>query len=173
MPHPYSQNLLAEQKKSVKKLVEYITRYAAHPPIAESRILNVDYENNTVTFYYEPHEEDQKEAKDKVGKTEVTTSTDEFVELLIQHIPDFKFHNIRHYGFMSNASKIDTSKVRKLYTKKHIDKLQISLKYLYRLYECFKYNPILCSYGEYMVFNREISYFGGGWLWNIKLIKQH
>ncbi len=107
----------------MKKLVEYITRYAAHPPIAESRILNVDYEKKTATFYYEPHEDDRKEAKDKAGKAEVTMSTDEFIGLLIQHIPDFKFHNIRYYRFMSNASKIDTSKVRKLYTKKHIDKL--------------------------------------------------
>ncbi len=146
-------------KEPVKELVGYITRYDAHPPIAESRITNVDYDEDTVTFFYEPHEDDQKESKDKVGKVEVTLSSNELIGLLIQHIPDFNFHNIRYYGFMSHASKIDTSNVRKLYPKIHINILIINLKYLYRFYECYKYDSLLCECGEYMVFNKELSYF--------------
>lgn len=37
-------------KNPVKELVEYITRYADYPPIAESSVLDADYEKNTVPF---------------------------------------------------------------------------------------------------------------------------
>ena len=43
---------------SVKKLTSYIARYASHPAIAESRILKVDYSNATITYFYDPHEDD-------------------------------------------------------------------------------------------------------------------
>ena len=44
--------------KDIVTLTNYIARYASHPPISEKRILEFDEIKNTVTWYYDPHEDD-------------------------------------------------------------------------------------------------------------------
>ena len=65
-------------------MTEYIARYVSHPAIAESRITNVDYINDTITYYYDPHEDE----KDKAGRQYLTESVYIFIGKLIKHIPD-------------------------------------------------------------------------------------
>lgn len=75
--------------------VNYILRYAGRPVMAQSRIKN--YDGNTVTFTYTPHDSDQLVTE--------TVSAHEFIARLIIHIPDREFKMIRYYGFYSSASK--------------------------------------------------------------------
>jgi hypothetical protein len=63
--------------------------------MAQSRIKN--YDGNTVTFTYTPHDSDQLVTE--------TVSAHEFIARLIIHIPDREFKMIRYYGFYSSASK--------------------------------------------------------------------
>ena len=39
-------------------LARYVARYASHPPISEGRIDRFDKEAGTVTWHYDPHEDD-------------------------------------------------------------------------------------------------------------------
>lgn len=41
-------------------MANYIARYASHPAISERRILKWDKLNKTITWFYEPHEDDTK-----------------------------------------------------------------------------------------------------------------
>lgn len=170
--------------ENVKSLVEYITRYAAHPPIAQSRITNVDYTKDTVSYYYDHHTLDNIKNKssyafknarnkiiselndklgdyhiDEVGRVTVTEDVYDFIGKLIVHIPDYYFHTIRHYGFMANRSKNNLKKFAKLYAIKQINKLKKRLKWIPRLLETFNYNPILCPCGSYMEEDRDNSYY--------------
>lgn len=72
--------------------VSYVARYTKRPPIAESSIL--DYDGNTVVFTFVEHKSQKREC--------LTLSAEEFMKLLIRHIPDNNFRVVRYYGFLSN-----------------------------------------------------------------------
>ena len=74
----------------------YVGRYTKRPPLAEARIL--DYNYNSVTFYYE----DWNNGK---CPTKITLSADEFITKLIQHIPPKHFRLIKHYGLLNNRTR--------------------------------------------------------------------
>ena len=38
----------------MKTLTNYITRYASHPPISERRIISINDDNHTITWFYDP-----------------------------------------------------------------------------------------------------------------------
>jgi hypothetical protein len=66
------------------------------PTIAQSRIL--DYDGNTIVFNY----------KDKMENNEtknIIRSDTEFLELLVQHIPNKHFHMVYYYGIFANRIK--------------------------------------------------------------------
>jgi len=79
----------------LSKTLWYIGRYVKRPVIAQSRILDYDWEN--VTFNY-------LDKKDKLVK-EITCPVFEFIGLLIQHIPNRYFHMVYHYGIFANRCK--------------------------------------------------------------------
>lgn len=91
--------------KSVKAMANYIARYVSHSAISERRILKWDKLNKTITWFYEPHEDDTKTEEEKVGKQIITESVFDFIKRLIIHIPDKSFQQIKYYGFYSNKSK--------------------------------------------------------------------
>ncbi|MEM3693483.1 MAG: transposase [Candidatus Bathyarchaeia archaeon] len=62
-----------------KKIARYIGRYLHHPAIAESRITDFNPETNTVTFWYQ---------LDGVKRRTVTTSALDFINHLVELIPD-------------------------------------------------------------------------------------
>jgi hypothetical protein len=70
-------------------VINYITRYAGRPVLAQSRIIN--YDGETVTFTYTPHN-----SNDLVTET---ISVFEFIKKLIIHIPERHFKMIRYFGF--------------------------------------------------------------------------
>ncbi|WP_210428218.1 transposase [Piscirickettsia salmonis] len=71
--------------------VDYLGRYLKRPPLSNSRLLH--YDGKEVIFRYIDR---------KTGKQEKHTSTTfEFIERLIRHIPTKSFKMIRYYGFLS------------------------------------------------------------------------
>ena len=146
---------------SVKKLTSYIARYASHPAIAESRILNVDYSNATITYYYDPHEDDLLDEDDpnRLGRQEVTESVFVFMKKLVRHIPNKGFHNIRYCGFYAKHTNQDLSKLKKLYTTNEINKMKSNINWNKKLKLTYNYEPLLCTCGHYMKFCPELSFF--------------
>lgn len=153
---------------SIKNVTKYIARYAGHPAIAESRITNVDYDNHTVTYYYDPHEDDNNEIiEEKLGRQFVTESVFDFIEKLIIHIPDKGFHTVRYYGFYANKSNKTIPSFLKLYSLSDLKKLSNRLFWRINLILTYKYDPLLCECGSIMKVNFNSSYFpnyytGGG-----------
>lgn len=144
----------------VKYLVEYVTRYASHPPMSEARITNIDYTNNEVSYYYDPHEDDNlDDDKLKRGRQYVTESVFTFIGKLIRHIPPSGFHTIRYYGFFSNRSLCDTNNTRKLYKKDYLSNLKKLLRWRHRIINSFNFDPILCDCGFVMELNYDSCFF--------------
>lgn len=92
--------------RDVKSLTNYIASYASHPPISERRIVKLDIANKLVTWFYDPHEDDDIQDEDKkLGRQFITEDVFSFMERLIIHIPDIGFQLIRYYGFYANKFK--------------------------------------------------------------------
>ena len=153
---------------SIKNVTKYIARYAGHPAIAESRITNVDFVNHTITYYYDPHDDDHIELpEDKLGRQFVTESIYDFIIKLIIHIPDKGFHTVRYYGFYANKSKKSIPSFLKLYSSSDVLKITNRLSWRINLILTYKYDPLLCDCGSIMKPNLDLSYFpnydsGGG-----------
>lgn len=79
---------------SRKQIAKYVARYVRHPAIANTRISG--YDGRKVTFWYVDNE-NKKHYK--------TMKVFEFIEALIQHIPDRQFKMIRYYGAYSRKWK--------------------------------------------------------------------
>jgi len=149
--------------KDIKKLVNYVCRYAGHPAISESRILEYNKEKKTITYCYDPHEDDAiLNDEDKIGTQYVTESIDEFIAKLIVHIPNKSVHTTRYYGFYANRSNINLSKERKLFSQNELKTMKDNLSWRIRLLNSYKYDPLLCECGHYMVLNIEHSYLNIG-----------
>ena len=165
--YTYGPKLKNNTRVSIKNITRYIARYAGHPAMSESRITNIDYDNHTITYYYDPHEDDGLEENQKQGRQFITESVYKFIKKLIIHIPDKGFHTVRYYGFYANKSKKKFPKYLKLYTKQEIKKLHNRLFWRISLLLTYKYDPLLCICGSTMKVNKELSYFpdnyfGGG-----------
>lgn len=117
------------------QVIKYIGRYLGRPVIATSRIDQYDTENDTVTFHYNRHEDDKY--------VEETLPVMDFINRLVQHIPEKHFKQIRYYG---------------IYARKHIEQYRFNfaihkskrkfLLSLNRWRECialsFGYDPLQC-----------------------------
>jgi hypothetical protein len=165
--YTYGPKLKNNTRVSIKNITRYIARYAGHPAMSESRITDIDYEKHTITYYYDPHEDDGLEEDKKQGRQYITESVYEFIKKLIIHIPDKGFHTVRYYGFYANKSKKKFPAYLKLYTKQEIKKLYNRLFWRISLQLTYKYDPLLCICGSVMRVSRELSYFpdnyfGGG-----------
>ena len=160
--------LKSNSRVDVKNITQYIARYAGHPAIAESRITNVDYDLHTITYFYDPHEDDTNELVDqKLGRQFVTESVFTFIQKLIVHIPDIGFHTVRYYGFYANKSKKSLPLSLKLYSFSDLKKLSHHHFWRVSLFLTYKYDPLLCECGSIMKANFDLSYFpnlnfGGG-----------
>lgn len=148
-------------KGGLKGLVKYITRYAGHPPMSESRIINVDYDLDRITYFYDPHEDDNELEPSKIkGRQYVTEHIYSFIGKLIVHICDDSKHNVRYYGFYSNKTNIDSTRnISKLYTKYDIMNMRKMQRYSYRLLKSYGYEIYRCSCGQMMKLNIKLSYF--------------
>lgn len=74
---------------------------AAYPPTSERRIISINKDNHTITWFYDSHEDDDvKDEELKLGKQIITEDIFSFMSKLIIHIPDKNFKIIRYYGFL-------------------------------------------------------------------------
>jgi len=96
---------------SKQKIGRYVARYVRHPAIANTRICG--YDRKTVTFWYKDNDE---------VKIMISMDVFEFIEALIQHIPDHQFKMIRYYGAYARKWK---SKF-KLYVQESITQSKLS-----------------------------------------------
>lgn len=133
----------AKPNKCDPKIVtKYIGRYLGRPVIASSRIDNYDGEN--VTFHYNRHEDD--------AYVQECIPALEFMERLIQHIPERQFKQIRYYGLYANSCT-RASTLNHAITK---EKRRIYLSFN-KWRECtllsFGYDPLQCpKCGKTMLF---------------------
>ena len=79
-----------------KQVINYLSRYTHRTAISNNRILNVDDKN--VTFSWKDYKNDN-------AKQIKTISGEKFITLFCNHILPHGFTRIRHYGFLSSASK--------------------------------------------------------------------
>jgi|RhiMetdeSRZDD1v2_1073273.scaffolds.fasta_scaffold214512_2 putative transposase/transposase-like zinc-binding protein len=70
----------------------YVARYTKRPPVAESSIL--EYDGERVLFTFVEHKTQKRQCLD--------LSAEEFIKLLIYHIPDNNFRVVRYYGVFAN-----------------------------------------------------------------------
>lgn len=155
------QKNITNQKK-IKDLVQYICRYVGHPAMSEARILNYDKNKKTISYYYDPHEDDTiTNENDKIGRQFVTETVYEFIAKLIIHIPESKTHTTRYYGFYANHSSIDISKQYKLYNTFELKYMEKNLSWRKKLFQSYKYDPLICHCGATMVICQELCYFKG------------
>jgi len=108
--------------RNPKLLARYVGRYIRHPAIANRRITYSD--GRMIKAYYD----DEGEIVD------VMMTTEQFISVLIQHIPPPNFKMVRYYGAYSRRSKT--------YFKV---KIQSGIKQL-TLYKFSLIKPILCPY---------------------------
>ncbi len=158
----HAPQIQCKNSKQIKKIVNYVCRYAGHPAMSESRIIKYDSENKMVYYYYDPHEDDAiLDENDKIGRQYVTESVFDFIAKLIIHIPEEGVHTTRYYGFYANHSSINIDHQPKLYKKHEIDKMKKNLSWRDRLISSYKYDPILCHCGHTMKIIPELCYFAG------------
>lgn len=148
--YTYGPKIKEKQKLSgLKKIADYIARYASHPPIAESNILYLNHETETITWQYTDHKDH------KVIKVEEHVY--KFIAKLIPHILDDKFHQIRYYGFYANRTK-RVKDAQKLVCEKTIQHSKHNLKWRILIMMNFKFDPLMCHCGSKMVLNLNSSY---------------
>ncbi len=74
--------------ESLDNVIRYVGRYVRHPAIAESRL--VGYDGEQVSFQWKDHRTGAKRYR--------TMGVEEFIEALLQHVPERHFKMVRHYG---------------------------------------------------------------------------
>ena len=79
-----------------KQVISYLGRYTHRTAISNDRILNVSPE--TVSFAW-------KDYSNNYAKKTTTLPGERFLQLFCMHILPYGFTRIRHYGFLSSASK--------------------------------------------------------------------
>jgi hypothetical protein len=147
--------------KDIVTMTNYIARYASHPAISERRISSIDYEKNIITWYYDPHEDDDVEDEEKkIGRQYITEDIYSFMKKIIIHIPDKGFQQIRYYGFYSNKFK-NKIKNSLLFSEKQLTKMKRDTMWVQGLKKTFGYDPTLCRCGTQMLLNFELSMYKG------------
>ena len=85
---------------------------------------------NTVTWFYDPYEDDNiKDDALKQGRQTMTDNVFDFMIKLVRHIPDKGVHLIRYYGFYANKSTKKTSLFKKILSKASISMIKSKLKF--------------------------------------------
>lgn len=156
----YGPRMQCHRLKDFAALAKYVARYASHPPISEGRIDRFDPGNDTVTWHYDPHEDDTCEECDRKGRQYVTDSVDRFIARLIVHIPDDRFQQIRYYGFYSNRGKTRPHHRRMSTDEENREVLEF-LRWERMLMSMYGYSPMICDCGARMHINHQLSYFPG------------
>ena len=118
-----------------KTVTKYIGRYLGRPVISAKRIDHYNKEEDTVTFHYNRHEDNKY--------VERTLPAIEFIQLLMQHIPEKHFKMIRYYGIYARHRKIDENLHRQC-TPKQCRLFASFTRWREAILLAFEYDPIQC-----------------------------
>ena len=122
-----------------RNVVKYIGRYLGRPVIATSRIDK--YDGDFVTFHYNRHEDDQY--------VEETVPVMEFIERLIQHIPEKHYKMTRYGGIYARHREIDKKLLRSIsHEKRRV--YQSFNQWRNAIFLTFGYDPLKCKCGATM-----------------------
>ena len=124
-----------------KVVTKYIGRYLGRPVIATSRIDK--YDGESVTFHYNRHEDD--------AYVEETIPAMEFIERLIQHIPEKYFKMIRYGGLYARNREIDKKLNHAISREKHHFFRSFN-QWRNAILHAFGYDPLKCECGATMIF---------------------
>ena len=149
--------------------VKYIGRYLARAAIAEYRIIK--YENNSIRFWYEDHNDGQK----KVIECDVL----DFIGKITQHIAPKGFRMVRRYGAYSRRNNKLAKNIIHLYNfvkQRNINELlkekskanEIKKSWKERIIENFNKNPLSCNRCGNEKFLWEIWHKDYGVIYNIR-----
>lgn len=116
-------------------VTEYIGRYLGRPVIATSRIDCYNKKDDTVTFHYNRHEDNVY--------VERTVPAIDFIQLLMQHIPEKNFKMVRYYGLYARHRDID----KKLHRARSPEKQRLMISFNHwreSILLSFGYDPLAC-----------------------------
>ena len=167
----YAPPMSTNNRKTTKEVIKYVLRYSAHPAISESRITNIDYKNDLISYYYDPHEDDHIVNEDeKLGRQYISESVYDFIAKIIVHIPDDNKHNTRYYGFYANKDKtlkkskyniIKINRNLKGYTYQNgiMYKTSSMLNHRDKILKSFGYDILICpKCGSKMILIKDMCY---------------
>lgn len=130
------------QKCDPSKVIKYIGRYLGRPVIATSRIDN--YNGESVTFHYNRHEDEKLVTE--------TIPVMDFIERLLQHVPEKHFKMIRYYGIYARHRESDKRLRRAISKEKHRFFLSYN-QWRNAIFISFGYDPLKCpKCGSTMIF---------------------
>lgn len=129
------------------QIVKYIGRYLGRPVIATSRIDKYDKENDTVTFHYNRHEDEEY--------VQETIPSMEFIKRLIRHIPDKHFKMIRYYGLYARPNNFDSRLHRAIAPEKR-KAFAVYTTWRGAILSSFGYDPIQCPHCKTIMLLKEI-----------------
>lgn len=116
-----------------REVTKYIGRYLGRSVIATKRIDKYDGEN--VTSHYNRHEDNKLMI--------MTVTALDFMQLLVQHIPEKHFKMIRYYGIYARHRKQDVNLSRAVPREKHRILLSFN-KWRSSIPSSFGYDPLEC-----------------------------
>lgn len=122
-------------------VVKYIGRYLGRPVIASSRIDK--YDGDSVTFHYNRHEDNKY--------VEETLPVMDFIQRLIQHIPEKHFKMIRYGGIYARHRDSD-KKLHRAISREKQPFYKGFNKWRTAILSSFGYDPLKCQCGTTMLF---------------------
>ncbi|MBI5148344.1 transposase [Candidatus Pacearchaeota archaeon] len=134
-----------KEKLRKKDIVGYLIKYVVSPSIAYKRILK--YDGKVVRYWYNSRMSKEREV--------IETSAQEFIERMIQHIPEEGFKMIRYYGLYARNQRKRMKRIieEHLESEGRIERSQIDvveilsghIKYREMMIETFGIDPLRCS----------------------------
>jgi len=114
--------------------VRYLARYLKRPPIAESRLKHYDGQHVIIRYL------------DRTQKTyrQLTLSSQQFIQKLVQHIPDVHFRMIRYYGFLAHRLRGQLLPIVYDLLKQPQPPFMPKPSYIQLMIKYFHFNPLTC-----------------------------
>ena len=94
--------LIGPSLKSADKAVRYACRYTKRPVIAEGRISR--FQDGYVTYRFKDYHKGDAQSFKKLPVLV-------FMDRLLQHLPEIRFRQVRHYGLFSNVKRTKALKL--------------------------------------------------------------
>ena len=119
-----------------KQVINYLGRYTHRTAISNDRILNVNSKEVTFTW---------KDYKNNNAKKTTSLKGEEFLRLLCLHILPLGFTRIRHYGFLSSASKKKSLTIIRAALKVLPQNIETSKSWQEIAFERMRVKPGICK----------------------------